>query len=203
MIPTTLFFRGLVGHYMMLGEMGSSFSLWLRAIFARDNTPRLCDKRSLLDCFMACEGDEKLCYTSVCMERRKKGSYKTKQQKKIAQTIRIISREIPLTETDRITYVYARDKTTDDIREVTNVSYEAWIERNWLTILRYDSSHGYLHQHTRFSLTEQKEFINKEHILQDGSHQEWLTWAIENIKTNFLAYRRAFFNRSDLYETEE
>ena len=95
------------------------------------------------------------------MERRKKGSYKTKQHKRVTKTIRIISREIPLTETDRITYVYARDKTTDAIREVTNVSYETSIDKGWHTILRYDSAHGYLHQHTRFSLTEQKEFITK------------------------------------------
>jgi hypothetical protein len=44
------------------------------------------------------------------MERRKKGGYKTRQQKKNAQTIRTISREIPLTDTDRITYVYVKDK---------------------------------------------------------------------------------------------
>src|SRR5918998_505969 len=126
--------------------------------------------------------------------RRKKGSYKTKQQKKVAQTIRIISREIPLTKKDRITYVYARDKTTDMILEVINVSYEALIDKGWLTILRYDSTHGYLHQHTRFSLTQEKEFISQGHISQAGSHQDWLTWAIENIKTNFSAYRRAFFH---------
>jgi hypothetical protein len=168
---------------------------------------------------MTCEGYEKskvkvfgsllilyqisLCYTSACMERRKKGSYKAKQQKKVAQSIRTISREIPLTNTDRITYVYVKDKTMDVIQKVINVSYEAWIERGWLTILRYDSTHGYLHQHTRFSLTQEKEFISKEHILQTGSHPEWLTFAIADIKTNFSSYRRAFFHRSNLDEIEE
>jgi hypothetical protein len=135
--------------------------------------------------------------------RRRKGSYKIKQQKKVAQTIRIISREIPLTKTDRITYVYARDKTTDAIREVTNVSYEARLDKSWLTILRYDSAHGYLHQHTRFSLTQKKEFISTENVSQAGSHQEWLTWAIKDIKTNFLAYKNAFVKRSDLGDTQE
>ena len=134
--------------------------------------------------------------------RKKRGSYKSKQQKKLAR-IRIISREIPLTVTDRITYVYTRDKTTDVIREVTNVSYDAWIKKNWLTILRYDSAHGYLHQHSRSSLADQKEYISKDQVLQVGKPQEWLTWAIEDIKTNFLAYRRAFFNRSDLYEPKD
>ncbi len=137
------------------------------------------------------------------MERRRKGSYKIKQQKKVAQIIRIISREIPLTKTDRITYVYARDKITFTILEVINVSYEAWIKKHWLTILRYDSTHGYLHQHTRFSLTKEKEFISKAHILQTGSHQDWLTYAIADIKTNFSSYRRAFFHRSDLDEAEK
>jgi len=146
---------------------------------------------------------KKLCYTSACMERRRRGRYKTKQQKKVAQTIRIVSREIPLTDTDRITYVYVKDKTTDVIQKVVNVSYEAWIEKRWLTILRYDSTHRYLHQHARFSLTQEKEFISKEHILQLGSHQDWLTWAIEDIKTNFMAYRQAFFKRSNLDKTEE
>jgi hypothetical protein len=134
------------------------------------------------------------------MERRKKGSYKAK---KVTQTIRTISREIPLTITDRITYVYVKDTTTDVIQEVINVSYDAWIEKGWLTILRYDSTHGYLHQHTRFSLTQEKEFISKEHILEAGSHQDWLTWAIGDIKTNFSAYRRAFFHRSNLDDEPE
>src|SRR5947208_706776 len=71
------------------------------------------------------------------MERRKKGSYKAK---KVTQTLRTISREIPLTKIDRITYVYVKDTTTDVIQEVINVSYEAWIEKGWLTILRYDST---------------------------------------------------------------
>ena len=136
------------------------------------------------------------------MERRKKGGYKTRQQKKNAQTIHTISREIPLTDTDRITYVYIKDKTTDVIKKVVNVSYEAWIEKSWLTILRYDSTHGYLHQHTRFSLIQEKEFISKEHILQTGSHQDWLTFAIADIKMNFMAYRQAFLKRSNLDKTE-
>ena len=116
------------------------------------------------------------------MERRKKGSYKAN---KVTQTIRTISREIPLTVTDRITYVYVKDITTDVIQEVINVSYEAWIEKGWLTILRYDSTHGYLHQHTRFSLTQEKEFISKEHILQAGSHQDWLPGQSRTLKRIF------------------
>jgi hypothetical protein len=135
--------------------------------------------------------------------RRKKGSYKIKQQRKVAQTIRIISREIPLTDADRFTYVYARDKITDVILEVINVSYEAWIDNSWLTLIRYDSAHGYLHQHTRFSLTQKKEFISIENVSQAGSHHEWLTWAIKDIRTNFLAYKNAFFKRSDLDDTQE
>jgi hypothetical protein len=60
----------------------------------------------------------------------------------------------------------------------------------------------YLHQHTRFSLIQEKEFISKEHILQTGSHQDWLTFAIADIKMNFMAYRQAFFKRSNLDKSE-
>jgi hypothetical protein len=59
MESTALFFRGLVGHYMMFGERLSSFNLYLRAIFERYTYQRLCDKRSLLDYFMASGGYEK------------------------------------------------------------------------------------------------------------------------------------------------
>jgi hypothetical protein len=133
---------------------------------------------------------------------RKKYRYKTGYKKRLSPATRTISREIPLTKTDRITYVYGRDKTTDAILEVTNVSYEVWIEKGWLTILRYDSTHGYLHQHARFSLTVEKEFITQEYVLKTGNHQEWLTFAIEDIKTNFLAYRQAFFNRSNISDSD-
>jgi hypothetical protein len=127
------------------------------------------------------------------MEKRKKRNHKAKQQKKLAQTIRTASREIPLTETDRITYVYARDKTEDAIREIINVSYDAWIEKSWLTILRYDSTHGYLHQHTRFSLTQEKEFISKEHIPQEGSHQEWAHLGNRGYQNEFFGLQTGIF----------
>jgi hypothetical protein len=112
-------------------------------------------------------------------------------------------REIPLTQTDRITYIYTRDSATDAVREVINVSYDIWIEKRWHTILRYDSTHGYLHQHMRLALTVEKEFISKEHILRTHSHGDWLTFAIEDIKTNFVAYRHAFLQRSNFAEKEK
>lgn len=123
-------------------------------------------------------------------------------KKRIVPTTHTITREIVLTETDRITYVYTRDNTSDDISEVTNVSYDVLIKKRWITILRYDSAHGYLHQHVLFSLTQRKEFVSKEYILQESTHQDWLTFAIEDIKANFIEYKHAFFERSNLYEVE-
>jgi hypothetical protein len=133
------------------------------------------------------------------MERSKRLNYKAK---KGSPTLRTITREISLTDTDRITYVYGKDSTTNEIQEVVNVSDDLWIEKRWLTILRYDSTHGYLHQHTRLSLAQEKEFISKEHILKEGSHPDWLTLAVEDIKTNFSLYRQAFLKRSNLDEAD-
>lgn len=56
------------------------------------------------------------------MELRKQR--KIRYKKRIALITHTITREIALTETDRITYVYARDKPSNDIREVTNVLYD-------------------------------------------------------------------------------
>jgi hypothetical protein len=53
MESTALFFRGLVGHYMMFGERLTSFNLCVRDISVRGIYNRLCDKDRLLDCFMA------------------------------------------------------------------------------------------------------------------------------------------------------
>jgi hypothetical protein len=121
---------------------------------------------------------------------QKKRSYKTRYKRESLK--QPILSPVRLPKLDRITYVYARDKTSETIREVSNVSYDAWIKKRWITILRYDSAHGYLHQHTLFSLTQRKEFIGKEHILQESTQQDWLTFAIGERKTSKNSWNNIF-----------
>lgn len=108
---------------------------------------------------------------------------------------RKISKEIYLSESDRITRISLVDRNRK-VLEVTNVSYEIRIDYKWMTIIRYDSSHGFLHRHTRFSLDDPVEVVERENVKQKGDPDSWYTWAIEDIKKRFMEYRIGFTKRS-------
>ncbi|HUD44356.1 MAG TPA: hypothetical protein VMR41_02330 [Patescibacteria group bacterium] len=112
--------------------------------------------------------------------------YKGKQKGKITY------RDISLTEQDKITYVYKKVK--EEYQEVANVFYEVKVKNKWITIVRYDSAHGYLHRHIKISLEDESEIIDLN--IEQGSQHGWLTIAVEDLKTNFLEYRKLFFERS-------
>lgn len=60
--------------------------------------------------------------------------------------------EIYLSGVDRIFHAGVIDKN-GDLVEVTNVSYEIKLNDKWVTIVRYDSAHGYLHRHKRSEIS--------------------------------------------------
>ena len=123
-------------------------------------------------------------------QRRKKfNKYKHRDKESL------IAKEFSLTEQDRITYSYKIDDRGKYL-EVTNTSYEARVENQWITIVRYDSSHGYLHRHTRISLSNETEITSTDRVVKRGDHHNWLTWAIKDLRANFVDYRRLFFKRS-------
>lgn len=122
-------------------------------------------------------------------KRKKFHKYKSRSKESL------VTSEFPLTEQDRITYSYKKDDRGKYI-EVTNVSYEGRIRDEWITIVRYDSSHGYLHRHTRISLSNESETTHTNRVIKRGSHHKWLTWAIKDLRANFVDYRRLFFKRS-------
>jgi hypothetical protein len=110
------------------------------------------------------------------------------------QQSRAIKDEIVLSEEDRITYIYVREPTTRSVTEVTNASYETKYAGKWITLVRYDSTHGYLHRHTRLSVHDDSETITPVHL--SGSHADWLTWAITDLKHYYKSYYHAFLERS-------
>jgi hypothetical protein len=133
------------------------------------------------------------------MEKRIKSKHPRKHHGK-PRSLETKTKQQILTLVDRLTYSYIIDKTTNTIIEVVTVSYEVNIEEQWTTIVRYDSAHGYLHQHTRISLDTEKEFISTDNIVKSGDHKEWLTWAMKDIRQNFLEYRSLFFRRSKIVD---
>jgi hypothetical protein len=106
-----------------------------------------------------------------------------------------------LTTTDRLTYIYVIDTKTNKTIEVVNVSYEIKIEEDWITIIRFDSAHGYLHKHSRISLAVRQETTTSDSVKQKGDPKRWLTWAIHDIQNNFYEYRRLFFKRSKVIDS--
>jgi len=107
-----------------------------------------------------------------------------------SDNIHVRKSEFIISPTNRITYVF---KETDDkkVAEVTCVSLEILVSKNWETIIYFDSSHaGRLHRHTRISLADQADVVDETSVKKKGSQKELLTWAINNIKGNFMSYKR-------------
>jgi len=104
------------------------------------------------------------------------------------------STTIVLTPEDQIIYIYECDenrKTT----EVVNVSYQILLDFNWVSIIRFDSEHGYLHRHIRVSVENEIEVVSTAGVVKKGSPRHWLTWAVEHLKKNYLGYRKNFLKK--------
>lgn len=129
---------------------------------------------------------------------RKKNKYPPKI--KVAPSFLRKTNEQLLTFVDRITYIYKVNASTRQIVEVVNVSYEVKIEAKWITIVRYDSSHNYLHKHIKVFLESELEITTRDRVKQKGDHKSWLTWAIDDVQKNFYEYRRLFFKRSKIID---
>lgn len=128
--------------------------------------------------------------------KRDKKKRRNKYYRKAAGTI--YRHEITLSDYDRVRYSYK--KAGDRYVEIINSSYEALINNNWVTLIRYDSTHGYLHRHTKLSLADDEEYITKEPISERGSHHEWLTWTLRDLISNFYNYRTSFLERNKMVD---
>ncbi len=103
--------------------------------------------------------------------------------------------EIILTDMDKITHIRRVDNKRN-ILEVINVSYETKVDNEWITIVRYDSTHGFLQRHFRVSLDDYKEIINTTGVKKKGTVHVWYTWAIQDILLRYQDYKKGFMKRS-------
>jgi hypothetical protein len=132
--------------------------------------------------------------------KKKKYAHKVAKKKKESFLVTKKSDQL-LTTTERLIYIYIIDTNTNKTIEVVNVSYEIKIEEDWITIIRFDSAHGYLHRHSRVSLDDEKETTTRDSVKRKGDPKRWLTWAIQDIQKNFIEYRRLFFKRSKIIDS--
>ncbi|HVZ11661.1 MAG TPA: hypothetical protein VG965_01400 [Patescibacteria group bacterium] len=109
------------------------------------------------------------------------------------------TKEIIITDSDKILYIFKRDKA-GKYTEVVNVSFIARINEEWIPVVRYDSTHGYLHRHKRILIKNELETTDTNGVKKKGGHHTWLTWALNDLRKNFGEYRRLIFKRSKMID---
>lgn len=101
---------------------------------------------------------------------------------------------------DRISFSALKDGQNKIIK-AENISYEIDIDSKWVCIVRYDDhgGTGLLHRHNKVSLTDDREIQSA--IGTRRGNKNDLTWACDDIKSNYLAFRSDFLknNGLDLY----
>jgi hypothetical protein len=51
-----------------------------------------------------------------------------------------------------------------------------------------------LHKHIRLTLSDEKTIVEQINI--QGTHADWLTWAINDLIENFMEYKKTFFENN-------
>lgn len=109
-----------------------------------------------------------------------------------------MEKSFALTEVDRLTKIYKFD-TNNQILEITCVSLEIKIKNEWVTIVYFDSFHsGSLHKHVTVSMEDRSDSPTTDGVRKKGTQKTLLTWAINNIVTNYFYYKRNFFRKSKI-----
>ena len=124
-----------------------------------------------------------------------------RELREASENVEIIKKSLPseiyLSSTDRITHVGLKS-IEGKIVKVINVSYEINISDKWITIVRFDSHHSYLHRHTRISMDNKEEIEDSVGVKKKGDPTLWYTWAIQHIRNRFIEYRTKFTKRSSI-----
>jgi CHAT domain-containing protein len=126
--------------------------------------------------------------------RKKKIKKYFRRQKKVEKTH---SNQYLLSQNNRITYVYKTD-SKKEIIEIVCVSLDIRIEEKWITIIYYDNHHGSLHRHSRIAYNDEADITDSNRVKRRGGNNQLLQWAIKDIKTNYINYKKKFIKRNRL-----
>lgn len=137
--------------------------------------------------------------------RRKKQNFKiprgvifpVKQNKIVKENDQQIDHDFALSETERIRYIYTRD-SKNKITSIISVTYDIFINSEWVTVIYYDSEHGFLHRHETISFQDRNDIATEENVKKKGDREIWLTWAIKDILQKSIYYKKLFLKRSNL-----
>mgnify|MGYP001600306590 CR=1 FL=1 len=123
---------------------------------------------------------------------------------KIKEALHSKEGNIPLNiaQEDRISFSVLRN-SKQKLRKIENISYEINIEGNWEWIVRYDDhgGTGLLHRHIRISLKDESNVESTAGIKKYKNKDYELTWICNDIKRNYLIFRKKFLKNHglDLY----
>ncbi len=135
------------------------------------------------------------------LKRIKRNKYKLKKDNPLVKK----QHEFNITPTDRVINTYKVDSEKIK-REITSVSYECLINGEWVTIVYYDNDKSHndrLHVHFKISYQNQEyEAPQSKNVRQKGTVRRLNTWAVEDLKNNYIIYKRKFFKRSNLREID-
>lgn len=137
--------------------------------------------------------------------RRKKQNFKiprgvilpVKQNKIVKENDQQIDHDFALSETERIRYIYTRN-FKNKITNIVSVTYDIFIKNEWVTVIYYDSEHGFLHRHETISFQNRSDIATEENVKKKGDREIWLTWAIKDILQKSIYYKKLFLKRSNL-----
>lgn len=110
------------------------------------------------------------------------------------QKLKTFQNNFQLSQNNRLTYVYKTNEKRNII-EITNVSLEIKIGKKWTTIIRFDNAHGRLHRHIYFSPENNTDVVDYINVKQKGSQKELLCWAIDDLKKNYINYKKKYLKR--------
>lgn len=123
--------------------------------------------------------------------------FPVKREKLTKESDKLINHNFSLSETERIRYVYSLNKQ-NRITNIVSVVYDLLIKEEWVTVIYYDSEHGSLHRHETISFEDRSDIVTEENVKKKGTKKMLLTWAIKDIQTRYIYYKKLFLKRSNL-----
>lgn len=106
--------------------------------------------------------------------------------------------EFQLSETEKIRYIYTKNEK-NRVSNIICVSYDVYIQNEWVTIVYSDSEHGPLHRHETISFENRSDLVVDDQVKKKGTPEDWLTWTINDIKARRNYYKKQFLKRSNVH----
>lgn len=82
--------------------------------------------------------------------------------------------------------------------KIADITFLIFINDEWQWVVRYDDhgGAGLLHRHERLSLHDESETTTPLPVRKKGNKKKLTEWAIDDIRKNYLNYRKKFLSRS-------